>query len=79
MDLKMVMLDKKTYQQKITKENERLMMEKNEVKDEVVEVARIAERETVMKVKYLTELADKSIRKVPRLTEQLDLAQAANA
>lgn len=78
-DLKRVMLDKETELNKITEENERLIMEKNEVKDEAIEAARIAEREAVMKVGYLTEEADKSSRKVVRVTEQLDLAQAANA
>lgn len=75
-DLKRVMLDKETELKKVTEENERLMMEKNEMKDEA---ARIAEREAVMKVGHLTEEVDKSSRKAARVTEQLDLAQAANA
>ncbi|XP_024987368.1 interactor of constitutive active ROPs 2, chloroplastic [Cynara cardunculus var. scolymus] len=78
-DLKRVMLDKETELKKITEEKERLMMEKNEMKDEAVEAAKIAEREAVTKVEYLTEEADKSSRKVARVTEQLELAQAANA
>ncbi|KAI3748389.1 hypothetical protein L6452_11423 [Arctium lappa] len=78
-DLKRVMLDKETELKKITEENERLIKEKNVVKDEAIEAARNAEREAVMKVGYLTEEADKSSRKVVMVSEQLDLAQAANA
>nr|GFA22766.1 hypothetical protein [Tanacetum cinerariifolium] len=63
----------------ITEGNERLKMEKNHVNDEVVASAESAERETLTKVGSLTEEANKSSRKVVRVTEQLDLAQAANA
>lgn len=81
-DLKRAMFDKETELKNITEENERLKMEKNQVNDEAVasaEAARIAEKEALNKVSYLTEEADKSSRKVVRVTEQLDLAQAANA
>ncbi|GJZ94083.1 interactor of constitutive active ROPs 2, chloroplastic-like protein [Tanacetum coccineum] len=37
-----------------------------------------AQREALMKVGYLTEEADKSSRKVVRVSEQLDLAQAVS-
>ncbi|GJX63194.1 interactor of constitutive active ROPs 2, chloroplastic-like protein [Tanacetum coccineum] len=78
-DMKRVMLEKETELKSITEENERLKMEKNHVNDEAVASAEAAEREALMKVGYLTEEADKSSRKVVRVTEQLDLAQAANA
>nr|GEY08085.1 interactor of constitutive active ROPs 2, chloroplastic-like [Tanacetum cinerariifolium] len=78
-DMKRVILEKETELKSITEENERLQMEKNHVNDEAVASAEAAEREALMKVGYLTEEADKSSRKVVRVTEQLDLAQAANA
>lgn len=78
-DMKRVMLEKETELKNITEENERLKVEKNHVNDEAVASAEAAEREALMKVGYLTEEADKSSRKVVRVTEQLDLAQAANA
>ncbi|KAK9078622.1 hypothetical protein SSX86_002679 [Deinandra increscens subsp. villosa] len=81
-DLKQVMLRKETELKKVTEENERLKTEQNRANNEAVasaEAARIAEKEALMKVGYLTEEADKSSRKVVRVTEQLDLAQAANA
>lgn len=81
-DLKQAMFDKETELKNITEENERLKMEKNQVNDEAVasaEAARLAEKEALNKLSYLTEEADKSSRKVVRVTEQLDLAQAANA
>lgn len=80
--LKRVMREKETELKNIAEENERLKMEKNQENDEAVasaEAARVAEREALMKVGYLTEEADKSSRKVVRVTEQLDLAQSANA
>lgn len=70
-DLKRAMIDKETELKNIAEENERLIMEKNQVAE--------GEREAVMKLGYLTEEAEKSGRKVERVTEQLDLAQAANA
>ncbi|XP_023767841.1 interactor of constitutive active ROPs 2, chloroplastic [Lactuca sativa] len=70
-DLKRVMIEKETELKNITEENKRLMMEKDQVAE--------GEKEAVMKLGYLTEEAEKSGRKVVRVTEQLDLAQAANA
>nr|XP_043634404.1 interactor of constitutive active ROPs 2, chloroplastic [Erigeron canadensis] len=81
-ELKRVMAEKESELKNVTEENDRLKMEKTQVNDEAVasaEAARVAEREALMKVGYLTEEADKSSRKVVRVTEQLDLAQAANA
>lgn len=70
-DLKRVMIEKETELKNITEENKRLMMEKDQVAE--------GEKEAVMKLGYLTEEAEKSGRKVVRVTEQLDLAQPANA
>ncbi|XP_076896901.1 interactor of constitutive active ROPs 3-like [Bidens hawaiensis] len=81
-NMKRVVFEKETELKYISEENERLKMEKYQVDNEAVasaEAARIAEKEAVMKVNYLTEEADKSSKKVARVTEQLDLAQAANA
>ncbi|GJW01414.1 interactor of constitutive active ROPs 2, chloroplastic [Tanacetum coccineum] len=50
-----------------------------DVNDEkTVAFVEAAQREALMKVGYLTEEADKSSRKVVRVTEQLDLAQAVS-
>ncbi|KAK7279381.1 hypothetical protein RJT34_24432 [Clitoria ternatea] len=86
--LKARLLDRETELQNITDENntlkmeiERAELEKNKIPDEAVasaNVAMAAEREALMKVNYLTEEADKSNRRVTRVTEQLDAAQAAN-
>lgn len=70
-ELKRVMNERETELKNITEENEKLMKEKDQVAE--------GEREAVMKLGYLTEEAEKSGRKVVRVTEQLDLAQAANA
>ncbi|XP_059646927.1 interactor of constitutive active ROPs 2, chloroplastic-like [Cornus florida] len=88
-DMKACLLDKETELQCIIEENETLKleikkreMERNKVNDEalaVAEAARAAEREALMKLGYLTEEADRSSRKVARVTEQLDAAQAANS
>ncbi|XP_052173492.1 interactor of constitutive active ROPs 2, chloroplastic [Diospyros lotus] len=88
-DLKSSLLDKESKVQSVTEENERLKLEiKNrETESEkvngealaLVEAARAAEREALMKLGYLTEEADKSSRKAARVTEQLDAAQAANS
>ncbi|PWA67477.1 hypothetical protein CTI12_AA318300 [Artemisia annua] len=78
-DMKRVVLEKEAELKNITEENERLKMEMNHVNNDAVASAEAAEREALMKVGYLTEEADKSSRKVVRVTEQLDLAQAANA
>ncbi|KAI7732213.1 hypothetical protein M8C21_023587, partial [Ambrosia artemisiifolia] len=81
-DMKRFMFEKEAELQNITEENERLKMEKSQVNNEAVasaEAAKTAEKEALMKIDYLTEEADKSSKKVVRVTEQLDLAQAANA
>nr|GEV02864.1 ribonuclease H-like domain-containing protein [Tanacetum cinerariifolium] len=70
---------KEVLNSNITEGNERLKIEKNHVNHEAVASTESTERETLMQVGYLTEEADKSSRKVVRVTEQLDLAQAANA
>ncbi|XVF76503.1 hypothetical protein PTKIN_Ptkin13bG0271400 [Pterospermum kingtungense] len=65
----------------LTKEIKNRAMECNKVSDESVallEAAKAAEREALMKLGYLTEEADKSSRRAARVTEQLDAAQAAN-
>lgn len=87
-NLKAGFMDKETEWQKITEENEKLKLEIKEMSkgnkesDEVfsdIELARAAEREALMKVGYMTEEVDKSHRKVARVAEQLEAAQAANA
>ncbi|KAI7751366.1 hypothetical protein M8C21_016914 [Ambrosia artemisiifolia] len=81
-DLKRVKFEKETELKNIREENEKLKTEKNQVNNEAVaaaEAARVAEKEALMKVCYLTEQVDKSGKRVERVTEQLDLAQAANA
>ncbi|KAL8193338.1 hypothetical protein R6Q57_026919 [Mikania cordata] len=79
-DLKRVYLEKETELKAITEENETLKMEKNQVNQEAVAAAIVAEKESLlMKVGYLTEEVDKSGKKMERVTQQLDLAQAANA
>ncbi|KAI4300244.1 hypothetical protein L6164_033641 [Bauhinia variegata] len=88
-ELKAKLLDKETELQNISQENSTLKMEvqkgemeKNKVTDEALasaEAARAAEREALMKLGYMTEEADKSSRRVARVTEQLDAAQAANS
>ncbi|XP_021289662.1 interactor of constitutive active ROPs 2, chloroplastic isoform X1 [Herrania umbratica] len=87
-ELKANLTAKETDLQSVTEQNEMLKMEikKSEMEgskvgDESVvllEAARAAEREAVMKLGYLTEEADKSSRRAARVTEQLDAAQAAN-
>ncbi|KAK3227654.1 hypothetical protein Dsin_007516 [Dipteronia sinensis] len=87
-ELKACLSDKGRHLQSVTEENETLKIEmekkeieRNRVNDEaiaLVEAARAAEREALMKVGYLTEEADKSSRRAARVTEQLDAAQATN-
>ncbi|CAK7342952.1 unnamed protein product [Dovyalis caffra] len=87
-ELKASLLDKEARLQSVAEENETLRteikegeMERSKVNDEAValaETARAAEREALMKLGYVTEEADKSSRRVARVTEQLDAAQAAN-
>ncbi|KAM0023034.1 putative transcription factor bZIP family [Helianthus debilis subsp. tardiflorus] len=81
-DLKRVKFEKETELKNIKDENEKLKMEKSQANNEAVaaaEAARVAEKEALTKVSYLTEEVNKSGKQVERVTEQLDLAQAANA
>ena len=87
-ELKAKILDRETELQTITAENSMLKMEikneleKNKITDEAVasaEAARAAQQEALMKLGCITEEADKSNRRVARVTEQLDAAQAANS
>ncbi|XVF07959.1 hypothetical protein REPUB_Repub06bG0184300 [Reevesia pubescens] len=87
-ELKANLTAKETELQSVTEQKEILKMEikkremeSNKVSDESVvllEAAKSAEREALMKLGYLTEEADKSSRRAARVTEQLDAAQAAN-
>ncbi|KAL3325276.1 hypothetical protein AABB24_039060 [Solanum stoloniferum] len=87
--LKANLMDKETELQNILEENEILKLEthkkesnRGKVKDEVaaeLEAANTAEREALMKLGYMNEEVDKSNRRVARVTEQLDAAQASNA
>ncbi|CAN4119036.1 unnamed protein product [Withania somnifera] len=88
-NLKANLMDKETELQNILEENEILKSEtdikessRGKVKDEVadeLESAKIAEREALMKLGYMNEEVDKSKRRVARVTEQLEAAQASNA
>ncbi|CAI9105184.1 OLC1v1004050C1 [Oldenlandia corymbosa var. corymbosa] len=83
------LMDRETEVQNILEENEMLKLEikkresyKGKVDDEIadeLEAARSAEREALMKLGYMTEEVDKTNRRVARVSEQLDAAQAANA
>lgn len=87
-EFKASILDKETELMSLTEQNGMLKMEiesremeRNKVNDEAIslaEAARVAEREALMKVGFLTEEADKSSRRAARVTEQLDAAQAAS-
>ncbi|XWS43629.1 hypothetical protein CRYUN_Cryun16bG0120300 [Craigia yunnanensis] len=86
-ELKANLTVKETELQSVNEQNEMLKMEikkemeSNKVSDEsfvLLEAARVAEREALMKLGYLTEEADKSSRRAACVTEQLDAAQAAN-
>ncbi|KAG4184122.1 hypothetical protein ERO13_A09G151900v2 [Gossypium hirsutum] len=87
-ELKANLTAKETELQSIREQNGMLKTEimnmetgSNKVGEESVallEAARSAEREALMKVGYLTEEADKSSRRAARATEQLDAAQEAN-
>ncbi|KAK4349035.1 hypothetical protein RND71_031790 [Anisodus tanguticus] len=83
------LLDKETELQSLMEENEHLKSEienkesdSTKVSDEalaLVEEAKNAEREALMKLRDLTDEADKSSKKVTRVTEELDAVQAANS
>ncbi|XP_022746600.1 interactor of constitutive active ROPs 2, chloroplastic-like [Durio zibethinus] len=87
-ELKASLTAKETELQSVNEQNEMFKMEikkkemeNNKVSDESVallEAARAAEREALMKLDYFTEEADKSSRRAACLTEQLDAAQAAS-
>ncbi|XWS59716.1 hypothetical protein CRYUN_Cryun08bG0145800 [Craigia yunnanensis] len=87
-ELKANLTAKETELRSVNEQNEMLKMEikkkemeSNKVSDESVvllEAARAAEREALMKLAYLTEEADKWSRRAASVTEQLDTAQAAN-
>lgn len=88
-DLKAHLMDKETELQSISEENDMLRLEinkiqmnKSKVNNEVVaevEAARCAEREALTKLGIVMEEADKSNKRVARVAEQLEAAQAANA
>ncbi|XVE96758.1 hypothetical protein REPUB_Repub02eG0250300 [Reevesia pubescens] len=87
-ELKANLTAKETELLSVTKQNEILKMEIkkremecNKVSNESVallEAAKGAEREALMKLGYLTEEADKSSRRAARVTEELDASQAEN-
>ncbi|KAK1389471.1 interactor of constitutive active ROPs 2, chloroplastic-like [Heracleum sosnowskyi] len=89
LEYKANLLDKETKLQSTTEANEALKMEmekrelkNNETNDETFEFAEAgkdAEQEALMKLSCLTEEANKSSRKIDRVTEQLDAAEAANS
>lgn len=88
-DLKAHLMDKETELQSISEENEVLRVkvnksetDKSKANNEVVaemEAARCAEREALTKLGIVMEEADKSSKRVARVTEQLEAAQAASA
>ncbi|KAF3453088.1 hypothetical protein FNV43_RR03522 [Rhamnella rubrinervis] len=88
-DLKANLMDKETEVQNILEENGMLKLEisktemdKNRMNNEVVtevEAARSAQREALRRVEVVMEEADKSNKRMARLAEQLEAAQAASA
>ena len=86
-ELKEKLLDRETELQNIAVENSMLKMELKEFKTNKItnealasaEAARAAEQEALTKLGHITEEADKSNKRVARVTEQLDAAQAANS
>ncbi|KAK9677899.1 hypothetical protein RND81_11G174900 [Saponaria officinalis] len=77
-ELKAQMMDKETEAQSVLEESETLKLEISK-RDAEVEAARAAEVEATTKVGYMMEEVDKSNRKVARVTEQLETAQALSA
>lgn len=84
-ELKADMMDKETTLQSISEENEMLKMKINKsclddskVREEI-EKAEAAKREAVTKLGIVMEEADRSNRKVARVTEQLEAAQVASS
>ncbi|XP_009797643.1 interactor of constitutive active ROPs 2, chloroplastic-like [Nicotiana sylvestris] len=88
-DLRGNLLDKENELQSLMEENELLKSEigkreseSTKMSDEalaLVEAAKTAESEALIKLGDLTEEADRSSRKVARVTEELDAAQTANS
>ncbi|XP_060201618.1 interactor of constitutive active ROPs 2, chloroplastic-like isoform X2 [Lycium barbarum] len=88
-DLRANLLDKETELQSLIEENEQLKSEignkeseSTKINDEalvLLEEAKTAEREALIKLGDLADEADKCSRKVTRVTEELDAAQAANS
>ncbi|XP_059305742.1 interactor of constitutive active ROPs 2, chloroplastic-like isoform X2 [Lycium ferocissimum] len=88
-DLRANLLDKETELQSLIEENEQLKSEignkeseSTKISDEalvLLEEAKTAEREALIKLGDLADEADKCSRKVTRVTEELDAAQAANS
>ncbi|XP_018628639.1 interactor of constitutive active ROPs 2, chloroplastic-like isoform X2 [Nicotiana tomentosiformis] len=88
-DLRGNLLDKENELQSLLEENELLKSEIGKRESEStkmsgealasVEAAKTAEREALIKLGDLTEEADRSSRKVARVTEELDAAQTANS
>ncbi|XP_042049906.1 interactor of constitutive active ROPs 2, chloroplastic-like [Salvia splendens] len=83
--LKASLFDKESLLQATAEENERLKCEimkmRSIAEDEALELAessRAAEKEALLRLNSLAEEADKSCKKVARVTEQLDAAQASN-
>lgn len=77
-DLKASLLYKEAVLLSITEENEKLKCEMMKTETERSK-ANDAENEALLKLDSLTEKADKSCKKVARVTEQLDAAQASNS
>ncbi|KAK8563623.1 hypothetical protein V6N13_006137 [Hibiscus sabdariffa] len=86
-ELKAYLTAKETELQSVTEQNEKLKMEikkemdSNKHSDEsavLLEAARAAEQEALMKLGNLTEAAERSSERAALMTEQLEAAQAAN-
>ncbi|CAN0874851.1 Interactor of constitutive active ROPs 3 [Linum grandiflorum] len=80
-ELKASLMDKETELQNIAEENRSLKIEIckiNQVNGDL-EAARASEREAVMKLGMMSEEAEKSRKKVGRVREQLDAAEAVNS
>ncbi|CAI0471539.1 unnamed protein product [Linum tenue] len=86
--LKAALLEKETQVKGLAEKNDMLKIEiergeaeRSRANDEaaaIADTAKAGEREALMKLGSVTEEADKSSRRVARVTEQLDAAQAAN-
>ncbi|PNY06087.1 interactor of constitutive active ROPs-like protein [Trifolium pratense] len=89
-ELKARLYDRETKLQNVTEENNTLNkmeikkeeLEKNKITDEAVasaEAARAANQEALTKLGYINKEVDESNRKIARVTEELDAAQASNS